>query len=79
MQGTLSERDGRSGTVDPLALTSLEGYYLVLYKASYLNEEVRCTEPSPSERVPGYGDIIKQKLVAVRVELLETCEKGPML
>jgi len=49
---------GRLSTVDLLVLTSLDKllfilkYYFPFYKTSYLNEEVNCTEPSPSVSVP---------------------------
>jgi hypothetical protein len=45
-------------TVDLLVLTSLDQVHFILptlcpfYKTSYLNEEVNCTEHSPSVRVP---------------------------
>jgi hypothetical protein len=52
-----SYRRGRLSTVDPLVLTSLDQPLLILkmslfYKASYLNNEVNRTEPSPSVSVP---------------------------
>jgi hypothetical protein len=50
---------GRLSTVDLLVLTSLDQlllivqtHYLHFYKTSYPNEEVNCTEPSPSVSVP---------------------------
>ncbi len=54
-------RMGRISTVDLLVLTSLNELLFKLklnflfYKATYLNEEVNCTEPSPSVRVPWLG------------------------
>ncbi len=50
---------GRLSTVDLLVLTSLDQllfavmiFFYLCYKTSYLNEEVNCTEPSPSVSVP---------------------------
>jgi len=49
---------GRVSTVDLLVLTNLDRllfwwkYYLMCSKASYINEEVNCTEPFPSVSVP---------------------------
>ncbi len=49
---------GSISTVDLLVLTSLDQLLFKLtlnflfYKATFLNEEVNCTEPSPSVRVP---------------------------
>ncbi len=49
---------GRHSTVDLLTHTSLDQLLLVaqtlftIYKASYLNKEVNCTEPSPLISVP---------------------------
>jgi hypothetical protein len=49
---------GRLSTVDLLVLTSLDQLLLIvdiiylLYKTSYFNEEVNCTEPSPSVSIP---------------------------
>jgi hypothetical protein len=50
----------RVSTVDLLVLTSLDQllfwkYFSPYYKTSYLNEEVDCTEPSPSLSVPRLG------------------------
>jgi hypothetical protein len=60
VQGILTE-GGRLSTVDLLALTSLDQLLLTqqilfFYKTSYLNEEVNCTEPSPSVSVPWFVD-----------------------
>jgi hypothetical protein len=52
--------EGRNiSTVDHLVPTSLDQlvlilkmYTFLLNKTSYLDKEVYCTEPSPSERVP---------------------------
>jgi hypothetical protein len=55
-QGTLTEKE-RISTVNLLVLTSLNLLLLIVktlftfYKTSNLNEEVNCTEPSPSVRV----------------------------
>jgi hypothetical protein len=52
-QGTLTEKE-RMITVDLLVLTLLlliVQTLFTIYKASNLNEEVNCTEPSPSVRV----------------------------
>ncbi len=52
---------GSISTVDLLVLTSLDQLLWELklnfpfYKTTYLNEEVNCTEPSPSVRVPCLG------------------------
>jgi hypothetical protein len=49
---------GQLSTVDLHLLTSIDQLHLILkilftfYKTSYLNEEVNCTEPSPSVKVP---------------------------
>ncbi len=48
---------GRLSTVNLLIVTNLDQHFLIIifflfYKISYLNEEVNCTEPSPSVRVP---------------------------
>jgi hypothetical protein len=54
-------RGRRLCTVDLLVLTSLDqllklkNIISLLYKTSYLNEEVNCTEPSPSVGVPRHG------------------------
>ena len=60
-QGTLTEGEGLS-TVALLALTSLDEFIFILkiyvaffYKTSYLNEEVNCTEPSPSVSIPWFN------------------------
>jgi hypothetical protein len=52
-------------TADPLVQSSLEQQFLIqkiyidfFYKTSYLYEEVNCTEPSPSVRVPWLGPIL---------------------
>jgi len=51
-------RKGSICTVDLLVLTSLdkliqtETNFFFFTKTTYLNEEVNCTEPSPSVRVP---------------------------
>jgi hypothetical protein len=55
--GNLTKGEGLISTVDLLVLTSLGQLLLILkvlfiYKTSYLNEEVNCTKPSPSVRVP---------------------------
>jgi len=54
-------RGRRISTVDLLALTRsdqpllrLQIHFYILIKTSYLNEEVNCTEPSPSVRLPYY-------------------------
>jgi len=59
-QGTLSEGEG-SGTADLQVLTSLDKLifrlkivFTFFYKTSYLNEEVNCTEPSPSVSIPWF-------------------------
>jgi hypothetical protein len=53
---------GRLNTIDLLLLTSLDQLIFMLkilfqffYKTSYLNEEVNCTEPSPSVSIPCKG------------------------
>jgi hypothetical protein len=52
---------GRLSAVDLLVLTSLDQLLLVLlslftfYKTSHLNEELNCTEPSPSASIPWLG------------------------
>jgi hypothetical protein len=59
-QGSLTEGEGvLLYTVDLLVLTSLDQliFKLIilisfLFKASYLNEEVNCTEPSPYVSIP---------------------------
>ena len=59
-QGTLTEGGGLS-TVD-LLVTSLDQLLFILkllfalYKTTYLNKEVNCTEPSPSV-FPGYRSV----------------------
>ncbi len=60
-QGILTER-GRFSTVDLLALTSLNQllftlkiYIVLFYKTTNLSEEMNCTEPSPSIRVPCFN------------------------
>ncbi len=52
---------GRISTVNLLVLISYDQRLLILkkvvfvfYKSSCLNEEVNCTEPSPSVRVPWF-------------------------
>jgi hypothetical protein len=55
MQGSLTEGEGFS-TVDFLVPTSLDKLLKnIIYlgcQTSYLNEEVNCTDPSPSVSVP---------------------------
>jgi len=57
-----TNRRGRVSTVCLLVLTSLDRQLLQLkimfylfYKTRYLNEEVNCTEPSPSASIPWLG------------------------
>jgi hypothetical protein len=57
--GSLNAGEGSVFTVNLLVLASLDQLVFILkflitffYKTSYLNEEVNCTEPSPSVRVP---------------------------
>jgi hypothetical protein len=59
VHGSLTE--GELSTVDRLEPTSLEELLLIVkllfsfcYNTSFLNEEVNCTEPSPSISVPWY-------------------------
>ncbi len=58
-QAGKSYRRGRLSTLDLPALTSLDWlllywkcYLQFFYKTSYLNGEVKCTEPSPLVRIP---------------------------
>ncbi len=66
-QGRLTE-GRRPSTVDLLVLTGLdqllfyiEGINYLCYQTSDLNEEVNCTEPSPSVSVPWVDQCVENK------------------
>jgi hypothetical protein len=68
---------GRIGTVDLLILTCsdqllhlLKIHSFFFYKTSYINEEVNCTQPSPSVRVSA-ASVTREKVSNVDFRLSE--------
>jgi hypothetical protein len=72
-QGILTERE-RINTAVLLVLTSSDkllfkrNYIFLFYKTTYSNEEVNCTEPHPSVRVPWVGTFLPAKSQATVLE-----------
>ncbi len=68
---------GRLSTVDLLVQANIDQLlltlkqYLLYYKTSYLNEEVSCTEPSPSLSVPWFGWFVNLLIIFGRTLVVQ--------